>query len=219
MIFPSRRRNSLNFRFQSDLSGASGAETSKGVCKIDGVDKIPCIRKKYNKSDGSFKAVVSKIDKHRGIMEEFGPKIYQVDHKNGSVYMEYIDCVTLETYLTDTIDPWTKEGFKNLRDVVKRVGDAMDAFHARGVCHTDPNLGNIMICLGDKSVKIIDYDEMESTEESCADKESIREHMMDALSDNIIVRKRMIMATLDAQEESIRDVLVASDPHNHFFSK
>lgn len=217
MIFPIRRKN-LGFRFETDLSGASGADTSKGVCKINGAD-VSCIRKVYKDDDmeTSFKTAASKIDKYRGIMEEFGPKIYHVDRKNRTVYMEYINCVTLEEYMTKMIDPWTKEGFQCLKAVMNNVGDTMKALHSRGVCHTDPNLGNLLVCLDDKSIKIIDYDEMKDADGDCVDMESIQGHMLDALDDNIIVRRNKMNATFEAQAKSIGDILMAADTSKHFF--
>lgn len=189
--------NKMKFKKEKDVSGAN-AETSLGKCTFEG-KTIGCVQKKYSKDQ--FKKAKSILSEYIDIIEKFGPKIYKIDEKSRIVYMEKIEYITLEDYVVNYVDPWTPSGKKELKHVMKCVMETIEDFHSHKVCHMDPNLGNIMIDIGNCRVKIIDFDEWKPFTQECEDVPDIYAHLEDALSDNIIVRSRK-------QEASIKDLLL-----------
>jgi len=200
------------FTAKKDLTAGTALTTHLGLCKIGG-QKIECIRKVYSKEE--FESVSSVIAEHRSIIEKYGPKIHQIDEKKRTIYIEYFDCVPLDDYITESINPWEKEGFSELKTIIEKLHKSVSDLNKKGYCHNDTNLGNFLLCKEDMSIRIIDFDTL-TKEKKCRDISDISSHIIDALSDNVIIRQQKMTSVFQAQESSIVSLLKSMDKKKLF---
>lgn len=207
-------------KFQ-DVTAGTAESAIIGSCGLGGGEVIKCVRKVF--SDEEFTPVINNIDKHRIIIEKFGPSIISIDRENNTIFTEFIpNSSTVNEFLTDQINPWEKSGFSQLKTIVNKIGTTLKQLHETGFCHNDVNLGNFLINdIDNLDVRLIDFDTI-SEIEGCGDLTQIREALEDGLTDNIINRQRLDANRsndhiYEAQTNSIKRILKAADKQRLIF--
>ena len=207
-------------KFQ-DVTAGTAESAIIGSCGLGGGEVIKCVRKVF--SEEEFTPIVNNIDKHRLIIEKFGPSILSIDRENNTIFTEFIpNSSTVDELLTEQINPWEKSGFSQLKTIVNKIGTTLKKLHESGFCHNDVNLGNFLINdIDNLDIRLIDFDTIGEFE-GCGDLTQIQEALEDALTDNVINRQRMnsnrsIDHIFEAQMGSIKRILKAADKQRLIF--
>lgn len=198
----------MNFEFLYTLTSGS-TDSSVGTCDTP-EGRVKCVRKIYDEKD--FDKIAENTLQFQDTIEKYGPTIYAIDNASRSISMEFIPGETLSDWLTEKINPWEKEGLDILRVLIKNVHKALLELHAASFCHDDTNPGNFMV-LENFDVRLIDFDGLyaDPANEDCTDMIDVKDHIMDALDDNIITRQQEANARFKAQRESISELLESCD--------
>jgi serine/threonine protein kinase len=89
-------------------------------------------------------------------VDDFIKKINSVSYS--LIVMEYNEnMVELENYINYNIKKQTPLNIKELNQILYQVADALKLLSSIGISHNDLHLGNILINVNDKTIKIIDF--------------------------------------------------------------
>ena len=167
----------MDFIEVRDVTSSDVATTKIGMCK-QGDNEFKCVEKVYD--ENYFDDVVAIVERFSDKISELGPEIFAVDKVKRAVYMEYIDCPTLEEYLSK-LSVSKSEDRAKLSSVFCAINTFMDRMRRFGLCHGDLHTENLMVCMN--GIRMIDIDNLTLTEEQgwCSDDNLLGETMIMAL--------------------------------------
>ncbi len=206
----------MNFTEVQNVTRNGDASTKIGTCS-DGGDQFKCVEKIYG--ERSFDRVKQILEEFSGEIEELGPQIRMVHEATKTVYMEYIECDTLEKYLHqfDMLNDYDHEKlsvlFASLNTFCKRLREL-------DLCHGDLHTENILVCTADMTLKMIDIDTLSRTAVQgwCDDDNILGTTIYRALTKSIRENKKESLKEAKSRiEEEYRErcekVMMAIDEH------
>lgn len=157
----------MEFSGIKDVSGLGGT-TTIGTCKINGTN-TPCVEKILESEDFEKFVNVNKV--FRVVLEKYGPHVYHIDTKNHKVYMEYIQCVTIDEYCRN-LNINVNVDLQKLKKILESIKECLSFMKDNNACHNDMHSENLLVC-GDGSVKMIDIESITGIEDGCSDEYEI----------------------------------------------
>lgn len=160
------------FSFKHFLRG-NEADIHIGVCSY-GDRVVKCVEKIYN-DNCSYSKVKNAQNTFPEEIMQLGPHIHFTDDNKREVYMEYIECDTLEEYL-DQFNILNERHHGKLIKLFKAIHIFMTQMKNFGTCHGDLHTGNLMVCHTDTpgglTIRMLDIDSLlrfEDMEFECDD--------------------------------------------------
>lgn len=149
--------------------GSSQNDTYIGTCATGtGLDRMEytCVKKVFDDDrislfDGVVKAAC--ILRFNQEINDLAPDVVHFDYRNLTIYMAYLNGVTLRRYLL-TFE-YTKENVKKFERLMRELNSLFLVLHESGVSHGDMKPDNVIVLderEGDtrKKIKIVDIDEL-----------------------------------------------------------
>lgn len=171
----------MDFKELKDVSGQGGT-TKIGTCLIEGKD-VPCVEKTIPSKEFEHFVRVNKI--FRTVLDRYGPHVFHTDEINNKVYMEYLQCSTVEDFMKK-IDLEVESDVKLLKKVLDSVKECLRFMKEEDVCHGELHAENILAC-NDGSVKLIDIETMyvrSTSRRGCFDESTIFDAIYSVLTRN-----------------------------------
>jgi len=194
---------SIIFTETRDISGEAEYPTKLGVCEPvnikdskcvtkTGTFSCKCVEKQF--SEEEYDKMKHVLETYKSFLSEHGPSIYHMDDETNTIYMEYIDCPTVKSFVSD-IDITDMGGKDKFVSLLISIGKLVKDMKASNVCHNDFHSENVLVC-ENMNLKIIDFDGIEGWK---VDKNSTK--VCGDLSELI----GSIIAILSAPRREIRD--------------
>lgn len=181
----------MNFVEYQNVTSSEGT-TKLGVC-TNGGETFKCVEKVYD--DHMFNKVVNVLEKFPDAIKELGPTMYLVDKETKTVYMEYIECDSLEKFLNE-ICIYTTGGRKKLSSLFEMIDIFMSRLKELDVCHGDLHTNNLMVG-PDMNIRMIDIDTIECIRDQkpgwCDDNSMLGSTMFYALTRDLKKEKSAAM--------------------------
>lgn len=89
------------------------------------------------------------------VIEKHGPKVYGTDHIERCVYVEEIEGVSFDRFVTRDINPWTAEGYSQLEQVVNSARNLMESLRQDRFTNPAGTLGYLV--KPDLTVRQVDF--------------------------------------------------------------
>lgn len=177
-----------------------GDETTvkSGTCTQDG-KRFKCIEKQYTNT--KFDKVVAILERFESPISDLGPHIYHVDKDKKVVYMEYIECQTLKSFLS-SLHLHNRRSSRDSIEHLSKVLAALSLFMTKlrdthGVCHGDLHTENLLVCQ-DMTIKMVDIDDLEFIKDQrpgfCNDYNELGSTMFFDLTDHLVQKKQEALA-------------------------
>ncbi|CAM9865744.1 unnamed protein product [Ectocarpus sp. 12 AP-2014] len=146
----------MNFIRVKDVSG-QGGQTSIGKCIIPGISKaVDCVEKILSPED--YDNFVRVNESFATVLKRYGPHVCHTDAEKKKVYMEFLNCITVEEYCIQ-LDATADEDLGKAKRLFESIEECLEFMAAENVCHNDLHTANILAC-EDGSVKIVDIETM-----------------------------------------------------------
>lgn len=125
------------------------------------------------------------------VIEKHGPKVYGTDHIERCVYVEEIEGVTLDRYISRHINPWTAEGATALDRVVNSARNLIESLRRDKFTSSTGSFGYIVepgLTVRQVDFSLIYYFGRERDDSAFEDYDNFKGVLEDALEDNVINR-------------------------------
>lgn len=186
----------MNFTEVIDVSTRTGPKTKIGWCKYaNSDDEFKCVEKTYSNqrkpgasilsTSGEYEKAVAGMKRLEELGLKLGPHLYHIQKENGydTLYMEYINCVTLHKYFSGLIIN-DQSDIDKFKETVDKVKEMMRVLSENKICHGDFHANNILMCPVD-GLKLIDLDSISFNRgknafgEKCFDARTISKYLKD----------------------------------------
>ena len=158
----------MNFKKWEIITEEGDNQVTSGVCDIDG-HETRCVQKEYSLKD--FEQLKNTMESYTNLLKHVGPHIFFIDNGNNKVYMEYLQCQTVQEYL-ESID--IENDRESLALLFKSIINLLIFMENEKFQHNDLHLRNVLRC-NDGSLKIIDIDTSGELENVFEDRQMIFE--------------------------------------------
>lgn len=200
----------MEFSESADLTDQSGAITKRGTCTFEG-ETTNCVQKIYTADN--YSKIAETLTRFSAEVQELGPKIIHLDDDRRAVYMEYIDCDTVKSYV-EKIDIFVETDQAKFTKLLSAIAAFIVRMEDMGLCHDDLHQSNLMVCVSDTDetrIRMIDLDTLRSTTtdagaDACDDYQTIGESIFFCL-----VNRYRTLSDYGAKSDGVRAIVANMD--------